>query len=486
MTQELLMQKLKSIYGHNFDYSLVKNAYTFAQESHRDQFRKSGHDYISHPLAVAMRLAEWRLDPATIAAAILHDVAEESPYTKEDIEKKFGSEIAFLVEGVTKLKSLRYTDAAERHAENVRKMVLALAEDIRVILIKLIDRLHNMETISFLKPEAQKRIARETIEIYAPLANRLGMGDIKGQLEDLAFPIVFPEEYLWLTEQVKEPLEARLAYTNLLIPKISEILSREGLAPSSIHARAKHYYSLWHKLRKYDNNIESIHDLVAVRIIVQTIEQCYAALGATHGEFPPLPGRIKDYIALPKSNGYRSLHTTILGPEGKIVEIQIRTKEMHDEAEGGIAAHWAYSEGKISKEKRNTLAHSRDLAWIKQLRDWHSNFQDAGEFLESLKLDFFKDRIFVFTPKGEVIDIPQGATPIDFAYHIHSDIGDQAVGVKINGKIATLDSELKNADMVEILIQKNKKPNPKWLDFVRTSIAKKHIQAATKKAKTSF
>lgn len=487
MDFKTLQAKMRATYGPSFDYGRIERAYAFAKESHEGQMRKSGEEFISHPLAVAALLVERKLDSPTIAAAILHDVAEDSPYTKKDVETRFGPEVAFLVEGVTKLRHIRYTEAAHRtnelpraateRIENLRKMVLAFAEDIRVVLIKLMDRLHNIETIAFLKPDAQKRIALETIEIYAPLANRLGMGELRGQLEDLAFPVVYPNEYRELQGRIADTLEARRAFALRLIPAIRELLTRDAIRVVDINARAKHWYSLWKKLQRYEGNVERIYDLVAVRIIVGSIEHCYGALGVIHGTWPPLPGRIKDYIALPKPNGYRSLHTTIVGPEGKITEIQIRTVEMHHEDEEGIAAHWAYKEGRTAKPLQKTRA----LAWVRQLREWTQQFQDEREFLESLRIDFFKDRIFVFTPKGEVIDLPQGATPVDFAYHIHSDIGDRAMGAKVNGKMTTLDAELQSGDVVEILIQKKKKPSPKWLGFVKTSEARRRIQVALRK-----
>lgn len=481
MNFSALAEKIRDIGGERVDLALIERAYAFAEEAHAGQTRKSGEDYITHPLAVASRLTEWKLDAPTIAASLLHDVAEDSPYTKQDIEKRFGEEVAFLVASLTKLKRIHYTDAASHRAENLRRMVLALAEDIRVVLIKLADRLHNMETIEFLDPASQTRIARETIEIYAPLANRLGMGQVKGELEDLSFPVIFPEEWQTLHAMVREPLDERRRYVEGRIPEIRNLLEKESIAPFDIHARAKHWYSLWKKLERNEMNLEAIHDLVALRIIVKTIEECYAVLGAIHANFPPLPGKIKDYIALPKSNGYRSLHTTVFGPEGKITEIQIRTRAMHEEAENGIAAHWAYSEEEredTRKRGATKLARSRDLTWIKQLREWHAEFEDAGEFLESLKLDFFRDRIFVFTPKGEVIDLPEGATPVDFAYHVHSEIGDHASGAKANGKIVPLDSALANGDIVEILTQKGKRPSRDWLNFVKTALAKNHIRSA--------
>lgn len=493
-----LQETMRTTYGPSFDYDLVQRAYAFAKESHEGQIRKSGEEFISHPLAVAALLVQRKLDAATIAAAILHDVAEDSPYTKKDVEARFGPEVAFLVEGVTKLRHIRYAEAVNRtnelpraatlkgepraateRIENLRKMVLAFAEDIRVVLIKLMDRLHNMETIAFLKPDAQKRIALETIEIYAPLASRLGMGELKGQLEDLAFPVVYPNEYRELQNRIADTLEERRSFVSRLIPAIRELLERDSIRVLDINARAKHWYSLWKKLQRSEGNVERIYDLVAVRIVVDSIEHCYGALGVIHGEFPPLPGRIKDYIALPKPNGYRSLHTTIVGPEGKITEIQIRTVEMHHEDEEGIAAHWAYKEGRHTTKP---LQKARELAWVRQLRDWMKQFQDEREFLESLRIDFFKDRIFVFTPKGEVIDLPQGATPIDFAYHIHSEIGDRAMGAKTNGRMIALDAELQSGDVVEILTQKKKKPSPKWLDFVKTSEARRHIQVALRRS----
>lgn len=484
-----LQEKMRATYGPSFDYGLVERAYAFAKESHEGQLRKSGEEFISHPLAVAALLVERKLDAPTIAAAILHDVAEDSPYTKKDVEARCGPEVASLVEGVTKLRHVRYAEtvnrtnafprAATERIENLRKMVLAFAEDIRVVLLKLMDRLHNMETIAFLKPDAQKRIALETIEIYAPLANRLGMGELKGQLEDLAFPVVYPNEYRELQSRITDTLDARRAFALRLIPAIRELLEHNSIPVVDINARAKHWYSLWKKLERSENNIERIYDLIAVRIIVDSVEHCYGALGVIHGTWPPLPGRIKDYIALPKPNGYRSLHTTIVGSEGKITEIQIRTVEMHHEDEEGIAAHWTYKE---DSQTKRTLQKTKAITWVKQLRDWMKQFQDEREFLESLRIDFFKDRIFVFTPKGEVIDLPQGATPIDFAYHIHSEIGDCAMGAKTNGKMVALDAELQSGDVVEILTQKKKKPSPKWLDFVKTSEARRHIQAAVRRS----
>jgi len=478
-----IYETLKTQNRESGEIELVKKAYDFAVMAHDGQARKSGEPYIIHPLAVANRLASMRLDAETIAAGLLHDVCEDTAATTNDIKKEFGENIAFLVDGVTKLGELRYR-GSERGAENLRKMFLAVAEDIRVVLIKLADRLHNMETLGHVLPEKQKRIAIETLEIYAPLAYRLGIGEFKGRLEDLAFPYIYPEEYAWLVNHTKETFEERKAYTESLIPKINAALNGEKLTPVDIHARAKHLYSLYKKLLAYDMDIGKIHDLVAVRIIVKNLEDCYRALGVIHAAWKPLPGRIKDYIAMPKPNSYRSLHTTIFGPEGKVTEIQIRTSDMHEEAENGIAAHWAYSETNHQpgvKKIKDGREINKTMAWVKQLREWQKEFQNPEEFLESLKIDFFKDRIFVFTPKGDVIDLPDGSTPVDFAYQVHSAIGEAAVGAKVNGKMSPLDFQLSSGDVVEILTQKNKMPSRDWLEFVKTASARKKITAVMRK-----
>lgn len=464
---------------------MVKKAYEFAAAAHKKQKRKSGEPYIVHPLATAMRLFELNLDAPTIAAALLHDVCEDTDYTAQDIKKLFGDEIAFLVAGVTKLDKIRYR-GTERNAESLRKMFLAVGEDMRIVLIKLVDRLHNMETLKFVAAEKQRRIALETLEIYAPLAYRLGIGELKGQLEDLAFPFVYPKEYQWLMERIKDHFEDRSKYVEKLKPIVTEELGREKIGFFDIHARAKHYYSLYKKLLKYEMDIEKVFDLIAIRIIVENIESCYAALGIIHKLWKPVPGLIKDYIALPKPNGYRSLHTTVFGPEGRTIEFQIRTREMHEEAENGIAAHWAYTEkkGTHSYIKRAvSVAERKELGWIQQLREWQKEFKKPDEFLESLKIDFFRTRIFVLTPKGDVFDLPEGATPVDFAYHIHSDIGNSATGARINGKMVPLDHQLKNGDVVEILTQKNKKPSSDWLSFIKSAHARKKIAASLKKSR---
>jgi len=460
--------------------SLVAKAYAFAQKAHAPQKRSSGEPYFNHVLAAAENVASWNLDDATIAAALLHDVVEDTSYTLEDIKKEFGDEVSFLVEGVTKLGKIKYR-GVEVQTENMRKMILALSEDIRVVLVKLGDRLHNMQTLASLPPQKQKRIALETMEIYAPLAYRLGMQKVSGQLEDLAFPYLYPKEYKWLKDNMGVRYDERVRYIEKIKPIILDALQKNNVSAIDVEARAKTYASLYKKLLRYDMDIEKIHDLIAIRIIVPTVEACYAALGVIHKMWPPLPGRIKDYIALPKPNGYRSLHTTVFCDGNKITEIQIRTQEMHGESENGIAAHWAYAQVKGTKhyvERRAVTAEKKELTWVQQLRSWQKEFSNDEEFMTALKIDFFKDRIFAITPKGEVMDLPVGATPVDFAYQVHSQIGNSCVGARVNGKIAPLDYELRSGDMVEILTQKNKKPSQSWLEFVKTNMAKKHIKSA--------
>lgn len=474
-----LLKKIDQISGGDPQaIDLIRRAYEFAQKAHEGQKRSSGEPYFNHCIATAQTLIEMKLDPKTIAAGLLHDVAEDTKYTILDIKKVFGDEIMFLVEGVTKLGKIKYHGDQQR-AENLRKMFLAMAEDTRVILVKLADRLHNMQTLKYVKPEKQKRIAMETMEIYAPLAHRLGMGEIKGQLEDLSFQYLYPEEYKWVIDHVSEKYQERERYIEKIKPVIQEELTKENIKPINIDARAKRYYSLYKKLGKYDMNLDKIHDLVAVRIAVNTIEECYGTLGVIHKLWRPLPGKIKDYIALPKPNGYQSLHTTVFCIDGKITEFQIRTLQMHDEAELGIAAHWLYTEK--GKPKIGTKLDNKKFAWVSQLRDWQKEISGSQEFLESLKIDFFKDRIFVLTPKGDAIDLPEGATPVDFAYHIHSEVGDRCSGAKTNGKMVPLSHTLQNGDVVEIITQKKHTPTRSWLEFVKTSIAKNRIRHLLKK-----
>ncbi|MBU6141968.1 RelA/SpoT family protein [Patescibacteria group bacterium] len=461
---------------------VIKRAYALSKKLHESQKRKTGEPYFNHAVATAENIAEWGLDEASIAAGLLHDTVEDTDYSLDQLRKDFGDEIAFLVDGVTKIGKIRYR-GVERQVENLRKMILALSQDIRVVIIKLADRLHNMQTLGALPPQKQKRIALETMEIYSPIAYRLGMQRISGELEDLAFPFIYPQEYRWLLSHVKEKYEEREKYTDKVKPVIMEALRKAGIEVISIDSRAKRYSSLYKKLLRYDMDVDKIYDLVALRIIVKSIEDCYAALGIVHNLWPPLPNRIKDYIALPKPNGYRSIHTTVFCVDNRITEVQIRTQEMHDEAEIGIAAHWAYEQAKQSKaylEKKAISADKKELQWVQQLRNWQKEFNTPEEFIESLKIDFFKDRIFVITPQGEVIDLPAGATPIDFAYQIHTDVGNACTGAKVNGKISALDHKLHSGDIVEVMTQKNKKPSESWLEFVKTANARNHIKAALK------
>ncbi len=472
-----MLEKILTYFQKSEEKTLIKTAYELAWRAHKDQKRESGEPFIQHPLNIALTLVKMNLDTETVAAALLHDVVEDTEYTLNDIEKSFGKTIAFLVDGVTKLDKIKY-GGIEGKTENLRKMFLAMAKDIRVVLIKLADRYDNMQTLHYLPEEKQKTIALETLEIYAPIAYRLGMGELKGQLEDLAFKYLDPLKYKWLLNEMAEKYETRKNYINKLGPTIYKIFKRENIAPLEIHARAKHFYSLYKKLLRYQMDFDKIHDLVAARIIMKNIEDCYLALGAIHQVWKPVPGLIKDYIATPKPNGYQSLHTSVFGPEGKITEIQIRTPEMHARAENGITAHWAYKEHTYFGRDLNIS--KKELAWVEQLREWQKVARGSGEFFESLKIDFLKDRIFVLTPKGDALDLPEGATPVDFAYAIHSDIGHQCAGARINGKIMPLNTELQSGDAVEILIQKNKKPSEDWLGFVKTNLAKERIRSVIK------
>jgi len=471
------------------DVKLIEKAFEFAKEAHQGQKRASGEDYIEHPLRVAEILKEMHLDSQTIAAGFLHDLPDDTNKTLKDIEKEFGKDVAFLVEGVSKLGKLRYPknglevkSVSERleepidfRAENLRKMFFAMAQDLRVILIKLADRLHNMETLGSLPPEKRKRIALETLEIFAPLANRLGMGEVKGRLEDLAFPHIYPREFEWLMANFKEKYREREKYLEKVKPVLQKILREGKIKPLDIHSRAKHYWSLYQKLLKHEMDFDKIYDLVALRVIVKDVRDCYKALGVVHKSWRPLPGRIKDYIALPKLNGYQALHTTLFCIDGKITEIQVKTKKMHEEAENGIAAHWATKEGVDLKTQR------RKFAWVAQLSDWQKGISNPKEYLEGLKIDFFKNRIFVFTPRGDVIDLPEGATPVDFAYAVHTEIGSHCSSAKVNGKIATLSNSLKNGDVVEIIVDRKRRPSQHWLNFVKTNLAKSRIKDEARK-----
>jgi GTP pyrophosphokinase len=466
----------------NHPDGLIASAFRFAEKAHSGQKRKSGEPYFNHVLAAAEILSSWRLDETIIAAGLLHDVVEDTAATLEDIKGEFGDEITFLVDGVSKLGRLKHR-GEEAKVENLRKLILALSEDLRVIFIKLADRLHNMRTLNALPPQKQKRVAIETDEIYAPIAYRLGMQHLSGELQDLAFPHLCPKEDRWLRQTVSDKYEERLRYLERIKPTLKTALEKHNLNPFSIDFRAKRWSSLYKKLLRYDMDIDKIYDLVAMRIIFLNTEECYAALGIVHHLWPPLPGRIKDFIAMPKPNGYRSLHTTVIGPGEKFIEIQIRTKEMHEEDENGIAAHWLYAQDKTKSNAFRKPAHElkKEVGWVHELRAWqeyHDSKEGYEEFLKSMKIDFFKDRIFAITPKGDVIDLPAGSTPVDFAYQIHSEIGDACVGAKVNDNIVPLNYELRSGDLVQILTQKNKKPSEDWLKFAKTSIARDRIKAA--------
>lgn len=457
-------------YSPNADLQLVDEAYAFAEAAHRGQLRKSGEPYITHPLAVAEIVAGLQLDIPSIAAALLHDVVEDCGVTLDELSEKFGREVAMLVEGVTKLERLNFSSRDEAQVENLRKMFLAMAKDLRVILIKLADRLHNMRTLRYRSPEAQVRIARETLDIYAPLAHRLGVSEIKWELEDLSFRYLEPERYQEIAHLVAKKRKEREAITEDLMKQIGAKLEEAGIH-ADISGRPKHFYSIYKKMYRQGKDITQIYDLIAIRVIVDEVKDCYGALGVIHSQWKPLPLRFKDYIATPKPNLYQSLHTTVIGPHGEPFEIQIRTWEMHRTAEFGVAAHWIYKEGRTDKE------FDRKLQWLRSLLEWQQEMRDAREFVESVKVDIFADQVFVFSPKGDVFNLPAQATPLDFAFAIHSDVGYRCVGAKVNGKIVPLDSELKNGDVVEILTSKQSPgPSVDWLKIVKTASAKNKIR----------
>jgi GTP pyrophosphokinase len=480
-------------YLNDSDKKLVKKAYDFAKTAHAGQKRNTGEPFIVHGLETAIFIANLKLDASAISAAILHDVCEDTKCNILQIKKEFGRDIANIVDGVTKLGNIRITHKwifitekqrlpeFDRQVETLRKMFMAMSQDIRVVIIKLADRLHNMRTLEGVDKEKQYRIAQETIEIYAPLAYRLGMGELKGELEDLAFPYVYPKEYEELKEKVAGRLKEKEQYINKLKKTLFRKLYKAGIK-SEIHGRTKHMYSLWRKLQRYDNDLSQIYDLVALRIIVDNIEECYKVLGIIHEMWKPLIGRIKDYIAMPKPNGYQSIHTTVFAPQGEIVEIQIRTKEMHDRAEHGIAAHWHYTEKKGTIDyilRKSSRVPRGELVWVKELAKWQKALQDNKEVVSGLRTDFFSDRIFVYTPKGDVKNLPIGATPIDFAYSVHTDIGNHFGGVKVNGKMEEISHPLQNGDICEIIVKKNTRPKYDWLEFAKTSLAKSKIKQVT-------
>ncbi|MBU4421340.1 RelA/SpoT family protein [Candidatus Parcubacteria bacterium] len=465
------------------DLDLLELAYEFADDAHRGQLRASGEPYINHPLHTALTLAKMKLNMPIVIAAILHDVPEDTSRTLSEIEDNFGEDIASMVGGITKLGKIKYR-GMERYIENLRKMFISMASDIRVVFIKFADRLHNLKTLNVLSPKKQYRIALETLEIYAPIANRLGMGEIKGQLEDLAFKYVYPKEFSWAYSLIQESYNKKKINLEKSINEANGFLKKDGVNPIAIHGRRKHIYSLYKKILEKDRNIDKVYDIIAVRIIVKNISDCYAALGIIHKYWKPLKGRIKDYIAQPKPNGYRSLHTTVFTNSGDIVEVQIRTEEMHDKAEFGIASHWVYDEA----GKKSVIG--KELYWMQELAKVQKNLDNKKEFLEgleSLKIDVFKSRIFVFTPKGDVIDLPEDATPIDFAYAIHSDIGDKCTGSVINDQIQSLNTSLKSGDVIHIITNKDRRgPSGDWLKIVKTRNARQKIRAYLNTKKSNW
>ena len=485
MTKEEFIKKINEL-NPQLNQELIERVFDYAQKIYKDKKRLSGQTLLEHCCEIAFALSEIKLGTVVVVAGLLHEALERVDVTRQELKKEFGEEILSLVEGVTNVGKVEHK-GAQRNIENLRKLFLATAKDIRVVIIKLINRLIGLKTICVFDEEKQKRLARETLEIYAPIAYRLGMRKISGELEDLAFPVVYPKEYNWLISQVKEEYEEREKYLKKITAIVEKAMKKANIEPIEIHSRVKRYFSLYRKLQRYDMDLNKIYDLVALRIIVKNIDECYGAMGVIHKLWKPLPGRIKDYIALPKPNGYRSLHTTVFCPDGKITEFQIKTSEMHHEAEYGIAAHWYYSEQKGLKayiKRLLTKPPEKELKWIQDLQKWQEEFPPGSEdFFQLLKIDFFKDRIFVLTPKGDVIDLPEEATPLDFAYHIHTSIGHRCLGAKVDGKMVSLDEQLLNGQLVEILTKKEEKPSQDWLRIVKTSLAKNKIREWFKQSK---
>jgi GTP pyrophosphokinase len=456
-------------YQPGADLSVLERAYRFSEASHQGQQRASGEPYLSHPLEVAHLLVGFRMDVTTVTAGLLHDVLEDTAATKEELEREFGKEIADLVDGVTKLGKLAFSSREERQAENFRKMLVAMARDLRVLMIKLADRLHNMRTLDYLPLEKSRKIAQETLDIYAPLAHRLGMAKVKAELEDLALRTLQPEDYLELQRRVAKRRLEREADINHAITILEQKLSEVGIE-SQIRGRPKHFFSIWKKMHDQGREFDEIYDLTAVRVITSSVRDCYGTLGVVHSLWKPVPGRFKDFIAMPKVNMYQSLHTTVIGPKGDPVEIQIRTPDMHRIAEEGIAAHWLYKEKKTGKDRADD-----SLVWLRQLLENQQDTKDPGEFLDSVRVDLFPDEVYVFTPKGDVKALPEGSTPIDFAYGVHTKVGEHCVGAKVNGKLVPLRYTLRQGDIIEIVTSPNQHPSRDWLKIVKSSRARSKI-----------
>jgi guanosine-3',5'-bis(diphosphate) 3'-pyrophosphohydrolase len=465
-----LIERVRT-YQPSVDADLIQRAYDYSFRMHAGQTRKSGQPYIVHPVSVAAIIADLRLDAASVCAGLLHDVVEDTLATSEDLTKEFGIEVSELVDGVTKLSKINFTSKEDREAENFRKMVVAMARDIRVLLIKLCDRLDNMRTLEHVPREAQERIAGETLDIYAPLSNRLGIQSFKSELEDLSFKYLEPDACAELAAQMHQTKRERDKYTAEVCKTLSGRLAEQGFA-ADVHGRAKHLYSIFRKMKSQQTGLEGVHDLIAFRVLVESVSDCYAALGVIHSQWTPVPGRFKDYVALPKPNMYQSLHTTVIGPGRERIEIQIRTHEMHRVAERGIAAHWRYKErgGGIAEQD------AQRFSWLRQLLEWQKELKDPAEFLEGVKVDLFQDEVYVFTPKGDVRVFPRGATPIDFAYQIHTHLGDHVTGARVNGKMEGLRYKLRNGDIIEVLTNTNQHPSKDWIDFVGTTRARSKIR----------
>jgi GTP pyrophosphokinase len=453
------------------DLSQIESAYHFSEAAHEGQFRQSGEPYISHPLAVANILAQWHLDPQALSAALLHDVMEDTAVTKTELSRNFGKPVAELVDGLSKLDKIEFETQEKAQAENFRKMLLAMARDVRVILIKLADRLHNMRTLDAVDARKRRRIARETLEIYAPIANRLGLNSIYQELEDLSFKHLYPDRYRVLAKAVKSARGNRREVVSKVMESVKRRL-KANKVEAQVQGREKHLYSIYRKMREKQLSFAQVSDVFGFRIIVNDVHDCYIALGALHGLYKPIPGKFKDYIAIPKANGYQSLHTTLFGPFGSPIETQIRTHEMHKIAEAGVASHWLYKDSDTSLSDLQKKTHQ----WLQSLLEMQSESGDSVEFLEHLKVDLFPDEVYVFTPKGKIMSMPRGATAVDFAYAVHTDIGNRCVAVKINQELMPLRSELKNGDRVEIITAAHAKPNPLWLNFVATAKARSHIR----------